>query len=374
MCRFIQFWRILGFAGAVCVMTSASAQQQPVPTPPVRQPGQGVPAGSNAAVEPGKLVLPASPSGWYSSAEMDHALQASAMLGQPLVLMWTDPTSTCPKCQAQTNEWLRARELGAFVRVMVPTKDANQPALLSSLMQHGGEKAGRYIPRLYLGTSTGQFLGVVPNAAERTLFITTIGTALQQFGGMVPPDQMLDLWKKLGQARQHWSEGKFIPALRSYQEIKRAEAINPNLAIFQELKQDEPQILKMGEEELAPVRELLAAGDHRKARAELANIRRRYAGFQTAEDAKGLQEAKPSQTAATAVGATEAVAAEAVAADSSGLRSWTDATGKHRIEAELIAVKEGWVRLKRASGESVSLPITRLSQPDQDYVVQWQAK
>jgi hypothetical protein len=257
---------------------------------------------------------------------------------------------------------------------MVPTKDANQPALLSSLIQHGGEKAGRYIPRLYLGTSTGQFLGVVPYAADRAAFITTLGTALQQFGGIVPPDQMLDLWKKLGQARQHWSEGKFIPALRSYQEIKRAEAINPNLAIFQELKQDEPQILKMGEEELAPVRELLAAGDQRKARAELANIRRRYAGFQTAEDAKELQETKPSQTAATAVARTEGAITAAGAADSPSLRSWTDATGQHRIEAELVAVKQGWVRLKRASGEAVSLPIARLSKPDQDYVAQWQAK
>lgn len=371
MYRFIRFWCVLGFTGAVCVATSASAQQQPVPISPASQPSQGASAEPDAAAELGKLVLPASPSGWYSSAEMDHALQASVTLGQPLALMWTDPTSTCPKCQAQTNEWLRARELGAFVRVLVPTKDATQPTLLSSLIQQGGEKAGRFIPQLYFGTPTGQFLGVVPNGAERTNFINTIGTALQQFGGIVPPDQMLNLWKKLGQARQLWSEDKFIPALRVYQEIKRAESVNPNLAVFQELKRDEPQILKMGEEELAPARELLAAGDQRKARAELANIRRRYAGFQTAEDAKGLQEAKPAKTADAA---SEAAATEAVAADSSRLRFWTDATGQHRIEAELVAVKEGWVRLKRASGESVSLPIARLSQLDQDYVAQWHAK
>ncbi|MDZ7619272.1 MAG: SHD1 domain-containing protein [Patescibacteria group bacterium] len=366
MYRSVQVCRIFGLAGAVCMMTSASAQQQPASTPPVQPLAQGELAGPNAAAGPGKLVPPSSPTGWYSSAEMEHALQASVTLGQPLALMWTEPMSTCPKCQAQTNEWLQARELSAFVRVLVPIKNGNQPPLLSSLLRQAAGKAGQYIPQLYLGTPTGQFLGVVPNATERTEFINTIGTALQQFGGMVPPDQMLDLWKKLGQARQFWSEGKFVPALRAYQEIKRAESVNPNLAIFQELKRDEPQILKMGEEELAAVSELVASGDQRKARTELANIRRRYAGFQTAEDAKELQQAKPAQTAAPAT--------EAVAADASPMRSWTDATGKHRIEAELVAVKEGWVRLKRVSGESVSLPIARLSQPDQDYVGQWQAK
>ena len=365
MCRFIQFWCILGFVGAVCV-NSATAEQQPAATD-AQKAGQDKPGEPNDADEPnGKLVPPASPSGWYGVAEIDHALQASTILGQPLVLMWTDPTSTCPKCQAKTNQWLRARELGAFVRVVVPTQNTSPPKVMLSLIEQGSEKAGQFIPRLYLGTATGQFLGVVPYAADRAMFITTIGTALQQFGGILPPDQMLNLWKKLGQARQFWSKGEFIPALRAYQEVKRAESINPNLAIFQELKQDEPQILKMGEEELAAVRELAAAGDQRKARGELADIRRRYAGFQTAEDAKKLQEAKPAQTAVAAT--------EAVAADSGDLRSWTDATGKHRIEAELVAVKQGWVRLKRASGELVSLPITRLSQSDQDYVAQWQAK
>ncbi|MDY0166126.1 MAG: SHD1 domain-containing protein [Thermoguttaceae bacterium] len=349
---------VLGFLGALAVAGLAVAQEQPVATEPANA--------DSAAVDPGKLMPPRSPTGWYSSAEMNHASQAAVMLGQPLVVMLTDPESTCPKCQAQTKEWMQARELGFFVRVLVSTKDTNRPPLLSTLQQLGGEKAGRFIPQLYFGTPTGQLLGAVPYGVERVQFVNAVGMALTEFGGVIPPDQMAAMWKRLSQARQLWSDGKFTPALRAYQEIKRAEGTNPNLAIFQELKQDEQQILEKGEEELAAVRELLASGDPRKGRTELADIRRRYAGFQPADDAKQLQEAKPAETARNA--------AEADAADSSDVRSWTDATGKHHIEAELIAVKDGWVRLKRTSGDLVSVPVARLSQADQKYVAQGQRR
>ena len=370
---------ILVLAGALAA-SSVAAQHQPAPGFPGQQPGHGppqpghgrpqpghgLPPGHDPTVgsEPGTVMPPRSPTGWYTGAEMEQALQAAETLGQPMVLMFTDPASTCPKCRAQTQQWMRARELGAFVRVLISTKDPAQPPLFQKLSREAGERAGRFIPRLYLGTSTGELLGVVPYRTERPQYLNAVGAALKQFGGVVPPDQMMGLWRRLGQARQLWSEGKIAPALRGYQEVKRAESLNPNLAIFQELKNDEPQILQKGEEELEAVRQLLAEGDQRRTRAALANIRRQYAGFQTADDAKELQEAKPGEAAAGAP--------ETETDDPDGLRSWTDATGKHRIEAELVAVKEGWVRLRRASGDLVSVPIARLSEPDQQYVAQWQ--
>ena len=320
-----------------------------------------------AAAEPGQLVPPRSPSGWYTTAEMEHAAQSAVTLGLPMAVMLTDPNSSCPKCRVKTQEFMRARELSPFVRVLVSTQDGAAPALLAKLRQEAGNRAGRFIPMLFLGTSKGEYLGVIPYESDRPQLVNAVGVALTQFGGVVPPDQMMGLWKKLANARRFWSEGKTMPALRAYQDIKRAEAVNPRLAIFAELQRDEPQIVARGEEDLEAVRQLLAAGDHRKARVELATIRRQYMGFQTAEDAKALQEAKPAPDAA-------AGAPQAGAGASDSLRTWTDATGEHRIEAKLVDVRKGWVQLQRDSGKLVSLPIARLSEPDQQYVARWESE
>jgi len=49
-------------------------------------------------------------------------------------------------------------------------------------------------------------------------------------------------------------------------------------------------------------------------------------------------------------------------------RTWSDSTGKFKINATFVAVEDGKVKLKRTDGTSVSLPLTRLSAADQAYV------
>ena len=49
-------------------------------------------------------------------------------------------------------------------------------------------------------------------------------------------------------------------------------------------------------------------------------------------------------------------------------REWTDNTGKCKIEAELVEVKNGNVRLKRQDGKIITLPVVKLSKTDQDYL------
>ncbi len=49
-------------------------------------------------------------------------------------------------------------------------------------------------------------------------------------------------------------------------------------------------------------------------------------------------------------------------------RTWTDATGKHTIEAQFVAAKAGWVRLKKSDGSLISLPVEKLSKIDQAHV------
>jgi len=48
-----------------------------------------------------------------------------------------------------------------------------------------------------------------------------------------------------------------------------------------------------------------------------------------------------------------------------GPRTWTDATGTYKIEAELVRVADGKVELKKADGTVVSVPLDKLSAADQ---------
>jgi hypothetical protein len=49
-------------------------------------------------------------------------------------------------------------------------------------------------------------------------------------------------------------------------------------------------------------------------------------------------------------------------------REWTDASGKFRVEAELVAVKNGKVFLEKADGSAVSVPLERLSELDRKFL------
>jgi hypothetical protein len=50
------------------------------------------------------------------------------------------------------------------------------------------------------------------------------------------------------------------------------------------------------------------------------------------------------------------------------IRTWTDATGTYHTEAEFLSLRGGQVHLKKRNGNVVTVPIERLSVPDQEYV------
>jgi len=64
-----------------------------------------------------------------------------------------------------------------------------------------------------------------------------------------------------------------------------------------------------------------------------------------------------------------AVVALFLVADPAGVRTWTDNTGGHKVEAEFVDFKDGNVRLRRAdTGEIKSVPLDKLSEADQQFV------
>jgi hypothetical protein len=54
-------------------------------------------------------------------------------------------------------------------------------------------------------------------------------------------------------------------------------------------------------------------------------------------------------------------------------RKWTDSTGKYTVEADFVDFRDDNVRLKKDNGDTISLPIEKLSRDDQEFVTQ-QAK
>jgi thiol-disulfide isomerase/thioredoxin len=50
------------------------------------------------------------------------------------------------------------------------------------------------------------------------------------------------------------------------------------------------------------------------------------------------------------------------------IRTWTDVSGKHTVEAEFVSLAAGNVKLRRPDGQEVTLPVDRLSSADRAYV------
>jgi hypothetical protein len=49
-------------------------------------------------------------------------------------------------------------------------------------------------------------------------------------------------------------------------------------------------------------------------------------------------------------------------------RTWTDGTGKYKIEADFLEILEGQVKLQRTDGKKISIPLAKLSKDDQAYL------
>jgi|GEM_PF-6314161 len=65
---------------------------------------------------------------------------------------------------------------------------------------------------------------------------------------------------------------------------------------------------------------------------------------------------------------TDAEATAAAPSADPDVRTWTDATGKFKIEAKLLEFKDGKVKLERTDGKVVTLPFDKLSAADQFFV------
>lgn len=56
------------------------------------------------------------------------------------------------------------------------------------------------------------------------------------------------------------------------------------------------------------------------------------------------------------------------AGDQISYREWTDASGRHTLEASVVAVKQGYVKLRKKDGSTVVLKVSQLSVPDRQWL------
>jgi hypothetical protein len=52
------------------------------------------------------------------------------------------------------------------------------------------------------------------------------------------------------------------------------------------------------------------------------------------------------------------------------MRTWSDVTGTHKIQATYLGFADGGVKLKREDGREITVPLESLSKEDQEYVQQ----
>ena len=57
-----------------------------------------------------------------------------------------------------------------------------------------------------------------------------------------------------------------------------------------------------------------------------------------------------------------------VGASVESLRTWSDSTGKFKLQATLVNNTAGTVRLEKEDGKIISLPVSKLSKADQRYL------
>jgi hypothetical protein len=62
-------------------------------------------------------------------------------------------------------------------------------------------------------------------------------------------------------------------------------------------------------------------------------------------------------------------ATKPVTMERGALRTWTDITGRHQVQAALLTFADGLVRIREPDGQILRVNISKLSMEDQEYVI-----
>ncbi|MFO7900025.1 MAG: hypothetical protein R6V58_13310, partial [Planctomycetota bacterium] len=196
---------------------------------------------------------------WYEGSDVEKAMKGARILGKPLAFLVHLENSSCPLHNAQRSRWKNLDYLEHFVCIMVAAK-GKAPDPLPSLRRAAAGKAGKYVPRLYLGSLDGEFLGVVRYNTPNADTVEQLRAARKKYGPVPGRATAVRMWNDLKDARALWEENQIGPAMLKYQKVLAKARLNENLPVFKELKKDRDGINAKGRELIAKAKKMAEDG------------------------------------------------------------------------------------------------------------------
>lgn len=232
---------------------------------------------------------------------------------------------------AESNKALESGDEWTAVKRLEPLRKIGQPGKLGSYARAAMEADALYVKLVEQGTAA--LKTAQEKLAEEDKFAGVLGIiSTNRIYGKLP-----ELRKEVATAQRELSKDANLK-----ETVKQAEALDRALALF-------------GQNSI-----------RKQAKPALEAVVTRFPDTPAAEMAKVKLEE---------LGGTAAPSAEPGAkASGSAIRTWSDVTGKFKIEAELVSVEEGKVNLKRKNGELVAVPLEKLSKEDQEFVAKAESK
>jgi hypothetical protein len=350
---------------------------------------------------------------------IDQALEKSKATGRPILAF--AGSKDCAPCQALLNRLQTDRSLAPLVTQFVPLKLDTQ----GNDWQEWARKfptEGGGIPILYVVRADGTLLYGKSGAKEGAELPLFMAEHLKKSGRIFSDEQLAALKSAVEESNKALADGDHWTAVKRIHGLSKlgtpgkfgsfATVAQEADALYAKLVEEGKAALTAAQEKLAGedkfdgVLGVLVAnrvfGNLPELKKDLVSAEREINKDDTLKDVlkqaealdRALALAGNKTTKKSAPAAFELVmtrypgtpaaelaksklselgvepAAEASDSPAAELRTWSDATGKFKIEAELIKVEAGKVELKRKDGQIVSVPLDKLSKEDQDYLAQ----
>jgi hypothetical protein len=356
------------------------------------------------------------------SAELltiEQAMALSKATGRPILAM--AGSKTCAPCQALLERLKTDRSIAPLVTQFVPLKiDTEEADWQEWASKYRPE--GNGIPILYVVRADGEMLYGKSGSKTGNELPVFLNEHLKTSGRIFTDEQLAAIKSAVEESNKALADGDAWTAVKRIDGLKRLGTpgkFGSYAAAAQEADALYAQLVEQGKAALAAAKEQLAGNDKFagvlavltanrvfgnlvELKKDLVTAEREIGKDQSLKEVvkqaealdRALAQAGNKTTRKNAPAAFELVmtrfpgtpAAELAktklaelgvetpaadpAAGTVGVRTWSDTTGKFRIEGELVKVTDGKVELRRKDGQIVTVPLEKLSKEDQGYLAQ----
>ncbi len=186
----------------------------------------------------------------------------------------------------------------------------------------------------------GEILGLTPAGERATAFLNKLQEeGRRQLAAATAASESADRWATARALAATERDYGLVPALK--------EDIQEAFKAFGATAEDK-LLLRQAKDLVRAEGLLVDAADSKRAETALQQIVKLHPGTAAAREAVKLL-------------GTSSARGAVVAGSSGGMRKWSDVTGKHTVEAELVGVADGVVSLRTKQGKTVKVPVAKLN-------------